>query len=95
MTFENKIVVGLDDIKAVIFECVGCGTRISVCPDELRVPEKCPHCPADWRVKVTISKDSASPFESFCSAVSEIRARMASSSGLAKFKILLELEEPS
>jgi hypothetical protein len=97
MTFENKIVVGLDDIKAVIFECAdpACGTRISVRPEALRVPEKCAHCGANWRGKLNITKESVSPYESLCSSVSEIRARMASNSGTAKFRILLEFQESS
>ena len=49
MTFEHKIIVGLDDIKAVIIECK-CGTRVSLSPDAVHIPEKCPAtaCDAVW-----------------------------------------------
>jgi hypothetical protein len=42
MTIEHKIVVGLDDIKAVIFECRQCRTRLVMSPDSAAIPPRCP-----------------------------------------------------
>jgi hypothetical protein len=49
MTVEHILVVGLDDIRAVTIECK-CGTRVSLQPDNLHIPEKCPAtgCDTIW-----------------------------------------------
>ncbi|KKK72589.1 hypothetical protein LCGC14_2902380, partial [marine sediment metagenome] len=33
MTVEHRIVVGLGDIKAVVFQCNKCAARVAVSPD--------------------------------------------------------------
>ncbi len=35
MTVERRIVVSLGDIRAVIFQCKTCATRVAVPPDKL------------------------------------------------------------
>jgi hypothetical protein len=55
MTIKHKIIVGVDDIKAVIVECK-CGVRVSLPLDNVRgcnIPERCPRpdCPVVWREK--------------------------------------------
>jgi hypothetical protein len=44
MTIERKIVVGLEDLKALIFECraveKACKSRVSVSPDQARIPAR-------------------------------------------------------
>ena len=48
MTFERKIIVGLDDIKAVTFECK-CKARITVPTESLRdTPRACSSCNLVW-----------------------------------------------
>jgi hypothetical protein len=50
MTFERTIVVGLEDIQAVSFECHKCQSRITILPDKLRdIPEKCHNCGEAWK----------------------------------------------
>ena len=36
---EHKIVVGVDDIKAVIIACA-CGIRLSMLPDDIHIPNR-------------------------------------------------------
>jgi len=50
MTFERKIVVGLDDIKAVAFECKECTVRTTVPIEKLspEPPRSCPSCKTTW-----------------------------------------------
>ena len=44
VTFERKIVVGLEEIRAISFECHKCKSRLTVSPDDLRdIPAACPH----------------------------------------------------
>jgi hypothetical protein len=90
MTFENKIVVGLDDIKAVIFECRNCQTRVSVKPDKLRIPCRCPHCGDPWKSEIVGSVTAEmSPYARFCTALTQC---IAPQHGAAPFTILLEFE---
>jgi hypothetical protein len=42
MTFERKIVVGLEDIASISLECVKCKRRITFSPDErFSIPRAC------------------------------------------------------
>ena len=93
MTFEHKIVVGLDDIKAVLFECGRCQTRISVPAEKLRnVPMQCLQCGEIWISKGVSPhhQDMASAYENFVSAIVKIRTLLENG---APFKILLEFSE--
>lgn len=91
---ERKIVVGLDDVKAVILECVNCRTRVTITPDHARIPKECPDCQHSWLSPVHDNAD-------FLTALSKMRSARASnaasaSSGQAnspRFRILLEFDE--
>lgn len=94
MTFERKIVAGLEDIKAVILECK-CGARISVPTDKLQgIPETCTICKEIWWLH-----GGASPFQTTTSgaagalidALRIMRTLMREKPG--SFKILFEFEE--
>ena len=51
VTFERKIVVGLEEIRAITFECHQCKSRLTVSPDDIRdIPTACPHCNFSWRL---------------------------------------------
>jgi hypothetical protein len=96
MTIEHKIVVGLSDIKAVIFECRQCRTRISMAPDKIAVPPRCAKTTCDspaWIVGrpagMTSDYDgSTSAHLNFVSAIGHIREHNG-----AAFRILLEFED--
>jgi hypothetical protein len=94
VTFERKIVVGLEEIRAISFECHKCKSRLTVSPDDIRdIPSACPHCNFSWR----LPEDSnavpvASPPRNFAVGIREIRIRFGAD--VIGFKILLEFDEP-
>ena len=95
MTIEHSIVVGLDDIKTVIFECRQCHTRVSMSPDDIRIAVKCPKedC-AVWLASeaakvVSPYEATTSKYLNFVQALGHIRK----STNGATFKILLEFNE--
>lgn len=50
MTLEHRLIVGLEDIKAVTLECKKCGARLSTSPDEVQdyTLYKCGACMHPW-----------------------------------------------
>jgi hypothetical protein len=49
MTVEHRTIVGIDDIRAVTFQCSACTTRLTIPADSLRgVPRQCTSCNAVW-----------------------------------------------
>lgn len=50
MTVEHRVIVGLSDIRAITFECVKCGARLSVAPGKVDTDtlRECPTCTAPW-----------------------------------------------
>lgn len=99
MTYERKIVVGLDDIKALTFECNKCKSRISLSPDFVtEVPYKCPQimCQHPWRPPdITPGQHGAvrSHFANFVDGLASIRKMVAASESSLGFKIILEFDE--
>jgi len=95
MTFERKIVVGLDDIKAITFECAKCKTRTTVPADSLReIPGACNSCNAIWLIKdmpTYVSTSGPAPI-ALIQAIGRMRILIQESK--ETFRILLEFEEP-
>lgn len=89
MTFENTVIFGLEEIKAVIFECK-CGARIAVSPESMNFPPaKCP-CGHAWDWNIALNFNSTeSPFQAFLSSVARLRSLPMDKFG---FKILLQIE---
>jgi hypothetical protein len=94
MTFERKIIVGLDDIRAIIFECEECHSRISMNPDNVpsRLPQKCAECGRDWIHDANRLATIKTPSETFVDMLARLRTANAQRVG---FHIRLEFEEPS
>lgn len=96
MTIERRIIVGIEDIKGVCFECLDCHLRITVNPDQIgHVPSQCSRCRKAWLIRNPGARDevSDSPFVSFASAIERIRN--LNKEGISQgFRILLEFEEP-
>jgi hypothetical protein len=94
VTFEHKIVVGLDDIKAVSFECNQCHTRVTMSPDKIVVPHKCPNPQCDnvwiWGDPKNF-QSVTSPHMNFVNAIGQIRKQLEENGG-GGFKVLLEFE---
>lgn len=93
MTFEHKLLIGLDEIKALVFQCNECNSRTVVAPESIERPfTKCPQGHAwDWNAP-TEFKEFSSPFLAFFYAVKRLRDPVREKS--SGFRLLLELEEP-
>lgn len=95
MTVEHKTIVGLEDVTAVIFECRTCGARVTVSPENARIPQKCPACPELWLPKpAPKAESSVSTYVNFLDAFTKIRAQAAMSDEWPKFRILLQFDVP-
>jgi hypothetical protein len=94
VTFERKIVVSLEEIRAITFECHKCKSRLTVSPDDIRdIPAACPHCNFSWRLPEAANVGPlASPPRNFAVGIREIRIRFGAD--VIGFKILLEFDEP-
>jgi hypothetical protein len=93
VTFERKIVVGLEEIRAISFECHKCKSRLTVSPDDIRdIPASCPHCNFSWRQPIDPEAGPVSPPRNFAVGIKEIRIRFGAD--VIGFKILLEFDEP-
>lgn len=99
MTYERRIVVSLDDILLVSYECKTCGARTSFSPDKtLEAASVCFQCRAEWQ-KGNVAASSTDPLYTrkslplrLMEAVSSLRnPDIASNLG---FKVLFEFQEP-
>ena len=98
MTVERRIVVGLEDVQAICFECLkkGCGYKVSISPDAFeRIPETCAQCGARWVPLNSSGVSVAKPwvFYSFANSLKTIRNLMQSGTPM-EFRVLVEFHEP-
>lgn len=95
VTFEHKIIVGLDDIRAVTFECLKCKSRTTILPDLLEtVPYACGSCNAAWRVQPFVT-DVTTTGPAALALIQAIRTmRVLIRENKDSFRILLEFAEP-
>ena len=97
MTVKHSIIVGLEDIKTVIFECRQCHPRVSMLPDKIQIPKQCPNDNCESREWITgIPARVASSYEAstakyvnFVQSIGHIRK----GSNDAAFRIMLEFDE--
>lgn len=89
MTVEHRVIFGLEEIKAVIFQCNQCKTRVAIIPDELEsIPHKCPKEHAwDWNIAPEFS---GSCFLGLITSLRKLKDPIYEKTG---FKILLEFED--
>jgi hypothetical protein len=96
MTFERKMIVGLDDIKAVTFECNECKTRTTIPVDKLQgVPRSCASCNAVWQIKELGNYVTTSGPAEMALIQAIITIRILIRQNKDTFRILLEFEEPN
>jgi hypothetical protein len=90
MTFERKIIIGLEEIKALVFQCNECGSRTTI-PFErfAAIPRECPNG-HHWD-SVTKPEMIASAYIAFVLSLKMLRDPQYDKA--ARFKIFLELEE--
>lgn len=93
MTFEHKIVVGLEEIRAIVFECK-CKAKIVVSPDDAtKVPNTCP-LGHSWSWDILDERmDPQSPFLALLRAVKKLRTPPLRDT--AGFRILFEFDDSS
>jgi hypothetical protein len=93
MTFERKIVVGLEEIKTIIFECNQCGTRAVIKPEDAGVPpDRCPRNHGwNWNV-ISEHREIGPPSVSWLISLKRLGDPMLVQSD--GFRILLEFEAP-
>jgi hypothetical protein len=92
VTIERRFVVGLDDIKSIVFECYSCKARLAISPDDDRaIPRGCPRCNEPWVDPTRPSISAESEFTNLAVAVKQIRSMRAEACG---FRLLLEFNEP-
>lgn len=98
MTVERRIVVSLGDIRAVIFQCKSCATRVAVPPDKLdnatALLDKCSVCDAGWwsQNATKLLTQPAASFVVFLRALGQIGTPDASET--VGFTLSLEFDEP-
>jgi hypothetical protein len=94
MTYEHRIVVSLDEIKSVIFECNKCGSRICRPPDRIgHVPFSC-DCGHTWRPEFSRQPGIVEPlYVQFVAAIQALR--LVGRENPLGFKIFLEFEAPN
>lgn len=95
MTVEHNIIVGLEDITAVILECKNpdCKKRIQYQPNAgIDIPIKCT-CGRIWEVPAVLkARQTDSPLFNFLNLIAPIR-ELAENNAIG-FKILLQFSEP-
>jgi hypothetical protein len=96
MTMERRLIVGIDDIKAVTFECSKCHARIPIAVSSLHeAPQQCPSCSEVWWRSndfATNVTTSGPPAMAFIQAIRVSAAMIRDKKDT--FRILLEFEEP-
>lgn len=100
MTIEHKLLVGLDDIQGVVFECrnqeQACSSRVRISADQGRIPARCPNCGVEWvRYPLANIELSGTPFTKFVDLLADVRKQQAANPDFPKFHILLEFEDPA
>lgn len=90
MTFEHKIIASVADVKAVIFQCNNCGSKMSIPPNKLdAIPDKCPNghgfapAPPDFAGSIP---------GAFITSIKKLSDPIYANLG---FKILLEFDGPN
>ncbi|HLV89214.1 MAG TPA: hypothetical protein VKV39_19680 [Candidatus Sulfotelmatobacter sp.] len=49
MSYEQKILLGLEDVRSICFQCKKCEAKVSLSPDSgLSPPPRCLQCQAEW-----------------------------------------------
>jgi hypothetical protein len=93
MTIVRKISFGLEEIRAVVFECNECKARIVLAPDTFnQPPDKCPLGHSwEWNVYGEHERVLSSPYILFLRGLKKLREPL---SGKNDFTVYLEFDEP-
>jgi DNA replicative helicase MCM subunit Mcm2 (Cdc46/Mcm family) len=93
MTFERKVVVSLDEITAIVFECTRCGSKVVTTPERMTLPPTfCPNGHGwNWNIE-SEHKEVAAPAGAWLASLNRLRLKDTVQS--YGFRILLEFKEP-
>ena len=96
MTVERRMIAGIDDIRAVTFQCSSCKTRITIPADSLReVPRQCTSCNALWWRGDEFATHVSTSGPAAMALVQAIRTlAIMIRDNQDAFHIFLEIEEP-
>jgi hypothetical protein len=95
MTVEHRIVMGLDDVKAIILECNECHARAEVLAGELDLDAfgECPSCKHQWWPAAATRNLPAGPqLSPFVVFVRGLQGILSQPQGVG-FTMLLRLDE--
>lgn len=94
---ERKLFFGIEDIRGICLECIGCGTRVRLAPEKFGLlPDKCPGCSKEWSPLVADSRPApVFQYTKFAQALRGLRETIMREGGVLPFKVLLEFDEPS
>ena len=92
MIMEHKILIGLDDIKAVIFECRKCKSQQRILMSNLNeTPNSCTQCNSGWIQKDNSYHSYPSRLDNFVKSMKKLLE--LENSNTVNVKILLEIDE--
>jgi hypothetical protein len=90
MTFDHRILVSLDEVQAIVFQCNKCQARISIAPSDFdAIPGQCPNAHI-WKWQIS-SDHNGTPFTAFSKSLKRLRDKEFAPD--AGFKILLEFND--
>jgi hypothetical protein len=98
MTVEHRVVVGIEDIKAVCFECIDCGARaISSADFAIEVPSECQQCHKPWGAppsSVMKYRTYETVMGSFVEAISGLREIAKQNPKVFGFRLMIGFDDP-
>ncbi len=91
MVIEHKIVIDLEDIKSISFQCESCEYRVAMSPDKVSLPLNCPngHTWISGESKPVI----VTPLLQFTSTIATLRTLLGQKA--LGYRILFEIEDPT
>ncbi len=102
MTFERRVLAGIEDIEAIILECNVCRTQVRLSPDKPSVPSTCPSGDHQWVPSPIQGGVSESKFPiqiKLLRAIAGVREKTQSDAierldRQVGYRIILEFKEP-
>jgi hypothetical protein len=104
MTLDRKIILGIEDIKAISLECKKCQVRLTFNPDvAVNIPPHCPNlqCNADWLPNIAYGSHEPKDPVQLKLVRAIIATRMLDKASeterpndTAGYRVLLEFDEP-
>jgi hypothetical protein len=91
MVIERKIVIDLEEIRSISFQCQNCEYRVAMSPDKVQIPTQCPngHSWISGESKAVI----APPLLQFTSTLATLRTLLGQKA--LGYRILFEFDEPT